>query len=55
MKRKALLHFLYIITILFAAACVPLTPAAGPTPTPQGEDNTVTPTAFIPTSRHLHT
>ena len=49
MKRRALLHFLYIITVLFAAACVPLTPGAEQTPTPQGGDNSATPTAFIPT------
>jgi hypothetical protein len=42
---------LYITTLLFAA-CAPLTPAApaGPTVTPQPPDNTLTPTAFAPTS-----
>jgi WD40 repeat protein len=49
MKRRALLQFLYIITVLFAAACVPLTPGTEQTPTPQGGDNSATPTAFIPT------
>jgi len=48
MKRRAFLHFLYIATVLFAVACVPLTPAGEPTATPQGADNTVTPTAFVP-------
>jgi WD40 repeat protein len=51
MKRRTLLYFLYITTLLFAA-CAPLTPAApaGPTATPQPPDNTLTPTAFAPAS-----
>jgi Tol biopolymer transport system component len=48
MNRRALLHFLYTTTMLFAAACVPLPPANEPTSTPQSTDNTLTPTAFIP-------
>src|SRR6476620_2010251 len=50
MRRKTFLYFLYIAALLIAAACVPLTPAApaGPTPTPQAPENTLTPTAFVP-------
>ena len=48
MKRRTILHLLFIVTVLFAAACVPLTPAGEPTATPQGVDTTLTPTAFAP-------
>jgi len=48
MKRRAFLRFLYIATVLFAAACVPLTPAGEPTVTPQSADSTLTPTPFAP-------
>lgn len=48
MKRRTLLYFLYIATLLFAA-CVPQIPA-GPTGTLPPPDNTLTPTAFAPAS-----
>jgi dipeptidyl aminopeptidase/acylaminoacyl peptidase len=46
MRRRTLLSFLYAITLLFAAACVPLIPSAPPTETPQAPEDT--PTAFVP-------
>lgn len=50
MKRRSLLYFLHIATLLCVAAtaCIPLTPAAGPTPTPLAPVDTLTPTAFLP-------
>jgi hypothetical protein len=48
MKRRVLLYFSYIATLLIAAACIPLIPAAGPTPTPPAPENTLTPIAFTP-------
>lgn len=48
MNRNAFPYFLYIATLLLAAACIPLTSAAGPTPTTQAPENTLTPTAFAP-------
>jgi hypothetical protein len=49
MKRRALLYFSYIATLLIAAACIPLTPAAGPTPTPPSSADTLTPIALTST------
>ena len=48
MRRRACLDFLYIAAVCFAAACVPLPAPREPTATPQGADNTLTPTAFVP-------
>ena len=48
MKRRAVLHFLYIVTVSFVAACVTLTSTGEPTATPQGADNTLTLTSFVP-------
>src|SRR5690349_6444511 len=48
MKRRTLLHFLYLASLLCAAACVPLTPISQPTETLQAPENTLTPTAFVP-------
>src|SRR4029079_7604832 len=51
MKRRNFFHFLYIITVLFAAACTPsaLTPSADQNGPPRGGDLSPTPTVFVPT------
>jgi hypothetical protein len=48
MKRRTSLLTFYLVMLLVAAACVPLTPGADQTPTPPTADNTLTPTAFVP-------
>src|SRR6266545_3977789 len=48
MKRRTSLPTLYLVILLVAAACVPLTPGVDQTPTPPAADNTLTPTAFVP-------
>ena len=51
MKKRTFLHYLYIVTVIFAAACTPsaLTPSADQNGPPQGGDLSPTPTVFIPT------